>query len=74
MLLWSAEFFQNQLFHKIISGMPLEWRTVWIQIVPEVLSGLICVQTICKGNQEMTLGGKELTSSYFKLLIRLNHN
>ena len=25
------------------------------------LSGLIWVQTVCKGHQQMTLGGKELT-------------
>ena len=28
--------------------------------MPDVLSGLIWVHTICKGYQETTLGGKEL--------------
>ena len=26
----SADFFQNQLFRKILSGLPLECQTVWI--------------------------------------------
>ena len=32
-------FFQNQLFRKIISGIPSECQTVWTQIRPDVLSG-----------------------------------
>ena len=45
------DFFQIQLFRKIISGIPSECQTVWIQIRPDVLWGLIWVQTVCKGNQ-----------------------
>ena len=37
-------FFQNQLFRKIISGIQSEFHTVWIQIRPDFLSGLILVQ------------------------------
>ena len=36
-------------------------QTDWIQITPDILSGLIWVQTVCKGYQQTTLGGKELT-------------
>ena len=47
-------FFQNQLqeYHQC--------QTVWIQIRPDMWSGLIWIQTICKGYQQTTLGGKEL--------------
>ena len=53
----SADFFQNQLFRKIISGIPSECITDWIQIRPNVLSGLAWAQTVCKGYQQMTPGG-----------------
>ena len=59
LLLSSADFFQNQLFQKILSeipillGIPSENLTVWIQIRPNILSGLIWVQTVCKDLQQM---------------------
>ena len=53
--LLSADFFQSQLFQKIISRIPSQCQTVWIQIKPDILSGLIWVQTICKSYQQMTL-------------------
>ena len=56
----SGDFFQNQLFRKILSGIPSECQTVWIQIRPDILSGLIRVQTVSKGSQQTTLVGKEL--------------
>ena len=37
----SADFFQNELFQKKI---PSEGQTVWIQIRPDILSGLISVK------------------------------
>ena len=52
----SADFFQNQLFRKILSGIPSECQIVFIQIRPDVLSGLIWVQTVCKSYQQTTLG------------------
>ena len=58
--LLSAVFFQNQLIWKILSGIPSECQTVWIQIRPNTLSGRIWVQTVCKGYQQTTLVGKEL--------------
>ena len=39
-------------------------QTVWIQNRPDILPGLIWVQTVCKGYQQMTQGGKELDSYY----------
>ena len=57
----SADFFQNQLFRKNLSGIPSEWQTVWIQIRPNILSGLIWVQTVCKGYKHMTLVDKKLS-------------
>ena len=53
-------FFQNQLFQKILSGIPSECQTDWIQIRPDILSGLMWVQSVCKGHQQKTLGGNEL--------------
>ena len=44
---------------KILSGIPSEYQAVWIQIRPDILSGLIWIQTICKGNQQTTLVGKK---------------
>ena len=50
----SADFFQNLLFQKIISGTLTECQTVWIQIRTDILSVLIWVQTVCKGYQQTT--------------------
>ena len=35
-------------------GIPSQCQTVWTQIRPDVLSGLIWVQTVCKGYQQTT--------------------
>ena len=51
-------FFKNQLFWKILSGIPYECQTDWIQIRPDVLSGLIWVQSVCKGYEQTTLVGR----------------
>ena len=53
-------FFQNQLFQQIISGILSEGQTHWIQIRPDILSGLIWVQPVCKGYEQTTLVGKQL--------------
>ena len=53
-----ADFFQKQPFRKILSRIQSECRAAWIQIRPDILSGLIWVQTVCKGYQQMTLVGK----------------
>ena len=54
----SADFFQNQLFQKILSGIVSECQTVLILIRPDNLMGLIWVKTVCKGYQQLTLGGR----------------
>ena len=47
-------------FRKTLSGIPSECQTVWIQIRPDILSGLIWVQTVCKSYQQTILVGKEI--------------
>ena len=37
-------------------------KTVWIQIRPDILSGLIWVQTVCKDYQPTALAGKEFAN------------
>ena len=57
-------FFQNELFRKILSGKPSECQAAWIQLMPYIMSGLIWVQTVCKGYQQVTLLDKELKMKY----------
>ena len=55
--------FEIIFFKRNLLGIPSECQTVWIQISSNVLLGLICVQNflVCKGYQQTTLVGKELT-------------
>ena len=51
-LLPLADFFQNQLFQKILSVILSECQKIWIQIRPDILSthvllGMIWVQIVC---------------------------
>ena len=62
-------FFQNQLFQKILSGIPSECQTDWIQIRPDNLSGLIWVQSVCKGYEQRTLVGNELKEWFYPYAI-----
>ena len=48
----SVVFFQNQLFRKILSGIPSECQTVWM----DKMSGLIWVQTVCRSYQQRRKG------------------
>ena len=66
MFLSSADFFQNQLFRKILSGIPPECQTDWTQIRPNILSGLIWVQSVCKGYEQTTRG---VLLKYFSALV-----
>ena len=50
-LLPSADFFQNKLSQKTILRALSECQTIWIQIITDILSVLIWVQTVCKGYQ-----------------------
>ena len=56
----TAGFFQNYLIQKILSGIPSECESVWIQIRPHILSDLIWVQNVGKDYRQMTPAGKEL--------------
>ena len=63
MFLSSAVFcccFFKSTFSKISLRIPSECQTVWVQIRPDKTSGLIWVQTVCKGYQHTTKVGKEL--------------
>ena len=57
-------FFKINLFEIILSGIPLECQTVWIQIRPDVLTGLIWVQSVCKGYKQTTLGGRVIAVNH----------
>ena len=70
MILSSADvFFQNQFvscccfFGNDLSGISVECQAVWILNTPDVLSGLIWVQIVCKGNQQTTLVSKEFMTT-----------
>ena len=45
-------------FRKILSGIPSECQTDWIQIRPDILSDLIWVQIVCKSYWQTTLGDR----------------
>ena len=50
-------FFSKLTFSKILLGIPSERQTIWIKIrpdIPDILSGLIWVQTVCNGYQQPT--------------------
>ena len=53
-------FFSKSTFSKMLSEIPSECQTDWFQIRPDVLSGLIWVQTVCKSYQQTTLGDKRV--------------
>ena len=46
-------------------------QTVLIQIKPDIFSGLILVQTVCKGYHQMTLADKELKMTEFENITTL---
>ena len=47
-------------FLNILSGKSSECQTVWIQITPYILSGLIWAQTVCRGYQQTRPVGEEV--------------
>ena len=62
-------YLKTEFFKKNLLGIPSEYQTVWIQIRPDILSGLIWVQTVCKAYQQRkksTLAGKELKGLFLK--------
>ena len=61
----SADFFHNQLFEKILSGIPSECQTVWTLI--------IWVKTVCQDYQQTPLVDKELIVSQSNLNVYRFH-
>ena len=59
--------FRNQLFRKILSGIPSECQTVLVRL--DVLLGLIWNQNVCEGFQQTTLAGKELIMKKWKYIM-----
>ena len=53
-------FFKINFFEKIISGIPSEYQTDWIQIRPDISSGLIWIQSVCKDYEQKTPVDKKL--------------
>ena len=47
-------FFKINFFKKLFQEHYQSVKTVWIQIRPDILSGLIWFQTVCKNYQQMT--------------------
>ena len=64
MFLLSTDFFLSKIrfFKKLVYGYH---QTVWIQIRPDIMSGLIWVQTVCNGYRQMILVGKEFSVSMY---------
>ena len=62
-LLSADFFFQKQLFQIILSGIPSEDQTAWIQIRPNILLGLIWIQSVCNGYQQTELTGKDVNNT-----------
>ena len=61
--------FQNQLFWKNLLGISSEYQTEWIQVRPDILLGLIWVQTVCKSYQQTTLEDKELKDLRYQMYL-----
>ena len=71
---FSKSTFRKNSFRNVIRVSNISWT----QIKPDILSGLIGVQTVCESYQQMTLGDKELTKklyfskNYFRNTIRVS--
>ena len=78
LFLSSADIFQNELFQKILSETLSECQTVWIQIRPDRMSGLVLVQTVCQNYQQTTkfAAGRQrvilLFRSFYVLFVSLH--
>ena len=58
----SADFFQNQLLKKI-QEYHLSVKQIGSRSGPILLSGLVWVQSVCKGYKQSTQVGKELSKA-----------
>ena len=63
-------FFKISFFQSIISGIPSECDTIWIEIRPDVLWVLNCEQTVCKGYHRQQVAGTELIFHKYTGLVK----
>ena len=63
-------FFKINIFEKFFQEYIQIVKTVWIQIRPDFLSGLIWVQIVCKDSKQTTLVGKRLSVNFWYKLLR----
>ena len=54
-ILGNFSFFKISFLEKILLGTSSGCQTVWIQISPDILSGMVWVQNVCKVYQQTTL-------------------
>ena len=61
---YSFTLYHCAIFYSLGAGFfqyhPAGCQTAWIQIGPDILSGLICVQTVCKGYQLATTNSESV--------------
>ena len=67
-LSWFFMFADYQLFRKILSGIPT-FCQAWIQIRPDILSGLIWVQTACNGYY--LLAGDTIIDKEWRKIVKI---
>ena len=58
LLLSSANFFQNQLFQKILLGIQSECQTVWTQIRSDTLSASVSTDLGPNCSQKLSADGE----------------
>ena len=58
------EIFPYRLFRKILSGIPSEYLTDLIEIRPNIFSGLVWIQSVCKGYRQTTIVSNELKGPF----------
>ena len=68
----SADFFQNQLFRKILSGIPSECLTVWIQI--QTRSDILGAQWLSGRVLDSRLRGRSLEPHWHHSVVFLSKN
>ena len=69
----SADFFQNQLFQKILSGIGSECKTVWIHIRPRVYKLEYSLKLkIKRNNWSLADTGRQAANHCFFLSLRMN--
>ena len=67
--LLTADFFPKLFFSINSFRNTIECQTVWIQIRPGFRLGLIWVQTVCKGYQQMTEDVFDLEARLIILIV-----